>query len=211
MSVYDLDLFVLVPGRDERASLSAILHRPESLGIRSLRWRIEQHEARDAGCLLRAHEYLRTALNESAHALVVFDREGCGKERRTREELEREVEARLASSGWGDRAVAVVIDPELEMWVWSDSPHVSGVLGWNDQPTGLRDWLTEQGLLQGGQVKPDRPKEAMERVLGRIHRPRSSRIYGELAQRVSLERCTDPAFMKLRRVLVRWFPPSSPA
>ncbi|MGQ9651559.1 MAG: methylation-associated defense system protein MAD4 [Phycisphaerae bacterium] len=211
MDGYAKDLFVLVPGKDERACLAAILSRWQSLGIRPITWDIEQHEQRDGGCYRVAHEYLRTAMHQYAHALLVFDREGCGNEQRARDELEREVEVRLSSSGWDDRAAVVVIDPELEMWVWSDSPHVGDVLGWKDQATGLRDWLTEQGFLRTGQIKPDRPKEAVERVFRRLHRPRSSRIYAELAQRVSLERCTDPAFLKLRRVLARWFPPSDPA
>lgn len=211
MTAYDVDLFILVPGRDERAVLSAILSRPKSLGIRPVTWRIEQYEGRDGGCRVRAHEYLRTVLKQAAYALVVFDREGCGREQGTREELEQEVEARLASSGWGDRAAAVVIDPELEIWVWSDSPRVGEVLGWREESLGLREWLTEQGFLRSGQIKPDRPKEAVGRILGRIRRPRSSQIYAGLAQRVSLDRCTDPAFRKLRHLLTNWFPPSGPA
>ncbi len=211
MHGFEKDLLVLVPGKDERACMASLLGRPQALAIRPITWDIEQDDQRDPGCCHRGHEYLRTAIRLYAHALLIFDREGCGLEQQTREELERQVEARLASSGWGDRAAVVVIDPELEMWVWSNSPHVSNALGWRDQPTGLREWLTDEGLLRNEQVKPDRPKEAMEHVLRRTHRPRSSQIYKDLAQRVSLERCTDPAFLKLRQVLMRWFPLSSPA
>jgi hypothetical protein len=33
----------------------------------------------------------------------------------------------LFTSGWENRAAAVVLDPELEIWVWSDSPEVEAV------------------------------------------------------------------------------------
>jgi hypothetical protein len=41
-----------------------------------------------------------------------------------------------------------------------------------------------------------------------VRKPRSSAIYLELARSVSTDRCTDPAFLKLKRCLREWFPPS---
>ena len=55
------------------------------------------------------------------------------------ENLETEAEQRLSSSGWDDRAVAIVLDPELEIWVWSDSPEVDDVLGWRGRIPRLAD------------------------------------------------------------------------
>ncbi|HEY2289968.1 MAG TPA: hypothetical protein VGM86_04625 [Thermoanaerobaculia bacterium] len=120
--------------------------------------------------------------------------------------LESQLEERLAQSGWEDRAAAVVISPELENWVWSDSPHVERVLGWERGSAPLRGWLQEKGLLEAGVAKPARPKEAVELALWTVRKPRSSAIYFELAQNVSTDRCTDPAFLKLRRCLCEWFP-----
>jgi hypothetical protein len=99
-----------------------------------------------------------------------------------------------------------VIAPELETWVWSDSPRVDRVLGWNRDDLSLREWLREKGLLEEGAVKPTEPKRAVELTLRTVRTPRSSSIYFELAQRVSTDRCTDPAFEKLRRCLREWFP-----
>ncbi len=45
----------------------------------------------------------------------------------------------------------------------------------------------------------------MERILRLNHRPRSSSIYRELARKVSLQRCQDAAFLKLKAVLAEWF------
>ena len=199
------DLVILVPGRDEQAALEGLVSRPESLGIRPVQAAFQRHPDRDAGCLLWAHEFLRSQLRRFEHALVMLDRVGCGRERLSREELEAEVEGRLSVSGWGDRAAAVVIDPELEAWVWSDSPHVAEHLGWADRQPPLCEWLREQGLLDEGEVKPSDPKEAVERSLRRVRKPRTSAIYKHLATTVGLKRCVDPAFAKLCKVLRRWF------
>ena len=117
-----------------------------------------------------------------------------------------EVEERLARNGWGDRARVIVLDPELESWVWSDSPHVPRILGWSRTRPVLQSWLVERGLLEENQIKPVRPKEAMVAVLRSVRKPRSSKIYQRLAENVSLARCTDPAFEKLRTTLQQWFP-----
>jgi len=141
------------------------------------------------------------------HALVVFDREGCGQEQLTRKELEAHVEQALTEDGWPGNAAVVVIDLELENWVWSISPHVSTALGWRDTDQDVRQWLLEKDFLDVvTQAKPARPKEAMEAVLRHVRKPRSSAIYRELAGKVSLTSCTDPAFLKFRQTLQGWFP-----
>ena len=151
------------------------------------------------------HEFLRTFCRTHAHALVVLDREGCGQEALPREQLESFIEEALARSGWSERARAVVIDPELEAWVWSDSPCVDRELHWEQRQPDLRAWLRDQGLLGRDAVKPARPKEALEAALRAVRMPRSSAIYEALAKKVSVQRCEDPAFGKLKAVIQGWF------
>jgi hypothetical protein len=79
-------------------------------------------------------------------------------------------------------------------------------LGWRGRKPPLRQWLTAQGYLQEKEVKPQRPKEAMEKALRLAGKKRSSAIYARLARKVSLSRCVDPAFVKLRETLQSWFP-----
>lgn len=203
---YEKDLIVLLPGKDEKAALQALLGREAALGIRPVSADFETHPERDPGCRLRSNQYLQRYIRRYRHALVVFDHEGCGKETRSRVDLEAEVETALASSGWGDRAAAIVIDPELEVWVWSPSPHVPMALGWTGSMDDLKVWLSEKRLWRPGEPKPHCPKEAVEAALQRAKRPRSSMIYGELARIVGLTSCADPAFQKLRKVLREWFP-----
>lgn len=204
------DVIFLVADRNMEAAVRGLLSRRKSLGIRSLDAVVRTHPEKDPGCCLRAHDFLRAFRNRYSRAIVIFDREGSGREQVGREAIEADLEQRLAANGWADRARAIVIDPELENWVWSDSSEVDNALGWAGQAPGLRPWLVEKGFLQHGQTKPGRPKEAMEAALRLVRKPRSSAIYGELAERVSFRRCSDSAFLKLTTTLQAWFSSGGP-
>jgi len=202
---YQKDLVLLVPDCNYEKGLAELLQRHQSLAIRPISFDIYVHMHRDPGCCLEAHEFLRRFAGEFRHALVLFDREGCGHLGR-RDEIEAEVQARLDRAGWRGRSRVLVTEPELDVWVWSDSPHVELALGWSAEHPALRNWLRQRGFLGEGEAKPRRPKEAMEEVLRRTRRPRSASVYAQLGMRVSVERCADPAFQELRQVLQRWFP-----
>lgn len=199
------DLAVLAADKNIEGTLRGLLARWTGLGLREISSDLYVHPERDPGCLLRGHDFLRPFSQRYAHALIVLDKEGCGRERETRADLELQLETRLSAAGWNDRAAAVVIDPELEVWVWTDSPHVERALGWDQSGGALRDWLRERGWLPEGEMKPTRPKGAIEALLRIAHKPRSSAMFHQLAQRVSTDRCVDPAFLKLRSILSRWF------
>ena len=199
------DLVVLVADKNMEYSLRGILERPHSLGIKKINFVIYTHPKRDPGCFVDGHNYLLREVTRFHHALIIFDREGCGRERLTRIELEKEIEIRLSSSGWGDRASAIVIDPELENWIWSDSPEVDATLGWQGISTPLRTWLKEKNLLADHSLKPSPPKKAFEDALKQVRKPRSASIYKQIADKVSLKRCQDPAFLKLKGTLADWF------
>jgi hypothetical protein len=200
------DLIVLVADQDMLFSVRGLLSRPTALGTRPIAHDIYPHPYHDPACLLEAHNFLRPFIGSYARALVVFDREGCGQDQKPRDELERIVERRLAQNGWDDHAAAVAIDPELENWVWSNSPRVELVLGWKGMQPSLSEWLIQDGFAQERCHKPARPKEAMEKALRMSKKSRSSSVFGQLAERVSVEGCADPAFNKFRGTLRTWFP-----
>lgn len=200
------DLVLLVADKNIEASLRGLLSRSHALRIRQVTFDLFVHPDRDPGCLRRSHDFLRPFANLYEYALVLLDQKGCGRGDVERSVLESDIESRLNAAGWEDRAAAVVIAPELENWVWSDSPHVDRALGWEGRTVPLRSWLQDEDLLQAGSTKPSEPKRAVELVLRTVRTPRSSAIYFALAQSVSTERCTDPAFFKLRRCLREWFP-----
>jgi hypothetical protein len=114
------------------------------------------------------------------------------------------MEERLEANGWNGRAAAIVIDPELEIWAWANSPHVARVLGWSDPE--LRAWLNEKEFLPAGQSKPVKPKDAWNEALRMLKKPRSNALFADLAKRVTLAGCVDPAFGKLKTTLQGWFP-----
>ncbi len=203
------DLIILAADKNMRFALEGLFSRPQALSIRPVNSKFYIHPERDPGCLLRSHLFLRPFVNHYSHAIVMFDREGCGREYQVRDELENEVTSCLSASGWGDRATAIVIDPELENWVFSDSPEVDAVIGWVDKAQPLKAWLQEKNYWPPDRIKPQHPKEALELVLRHVRMARSSAIYKQLAERVGLNRCTDQAFLKLKNTLQSWFPVSN--
>jgi len=201
------DLIVLVADGTMRATVKALLARPQALGIRSVDYFVVPHPERDPGVFHRAPEFLEPFHNRYRHALAMLDREGSGQELDlTREKIEEDLEGRLAEHWTHERCAAVALDPELEIWWWSDSPHVANVLGWTDRNADLRSWLVEEGYLDENDTKPARPKEAVQKALRIARKPRSSALYQQLAQKVSLRACQDPSFTRFRRVLQDWFP-----
>ncbi|HIE01121.1 MAG TPA: hypothetical protein EYP59_12680 [Thiotrichaceae bacterium] len=109
------DLVILVADKNMEYAVKGLLSRPEALSIREISFDIFIHPYHDPGCLNEGHYFLQSALNQYRHALILFDREGCGREGLTRQ--------------------------ELEIWVWSDSPHVAEILGWKNKQPDLKTWL----------------------------------------------------------------------
>ena len=79
------------------------------------------------------------------------------------------------------------------------------MLGWSGRQPALRDWLVRGGFLVNTAEKPNRPKEALEAALRHVKKPRSSALYQALAEKVSLRECVDPAFLRFRAILNKWF------
>ncbi len=206
MSSQIKDLVVLAADNKIEAAMKGILSRHHALEVRSLSVDYYSHPEHDPGCFQKGPEFLKFATRQAHHAIVVMDYEGSGQEHlMSRTEMETDLEQRLHKEGWCDRAAAIVIAPELENWIWSDSPHVDFVTGWAGRSPSLRTWLLEQGWLQSMGSKPARPKEAMMAALKSAGKSASSSRYKELAQVVSFERCVDDSFLKLKTVLRRWF------
>lgn len=210
MPLYGKDLVVLVADRNIEYAIKGLLERPRALRIRSVGFNIYKHPENDPGCRSHGVDFLRPFANQYHHALLVFDKAGCGREAMSRSDIENRLEIDLSAAGWGSRAATVVIDPEVENWVWSDSPHVDSVLGWEGKQPPLRSWLLTQGFLSGGGSKPSQPKEAMDAALRQAQIPHSSSLFLQIAKRVSFERCDDPAFLKLKTTLTAWFPSEQP-
>jgi hypothetical protein len=200
------DLVLLVPDKNIEFALRGLLTRSTKLNIRPLAYSILVYQERDAGCYLRGHEVLRPTLRKYSHAIVMFDRMGCGQETKSRSTLEAEVKNRLHENGWPETGEAVVIDPELEAWVWADSHVVASCIKWSNNRKPLRDWLIDKGLWDPKTAKPNDPKLALVTALRELRLPRSSEIYRSLATSLPVTSCQDAAFNRLKAILHSWFP-----
>lgn len=203
------DLWILVADADIEATVSTLLdQRRPALGIREVSYTIIRHLRHDPGCRLEAVSTARSYLNDHKHALVVFDKHGSGDEKAEREHIQHAVEADMRRNGWENRSKAIVIEPELEAWVWSTSTNVGKVLGWNEGTGALRDWLRERKLWPDGTTKPPDPKTAMERAMQAKKSGPTAATFRKLAKGVAFRRCKDPAFREMCATLQEWFPVS---
>lgn len=188
-------LVILVPDRNTEHALRGLLQRAEDLGIHKIQFDIRVHPQRDPGVYSRAHDFLRSSLRDYQYALVLLDKEGCGAGKQKTEQVRLRVQTLLEQNGWKNRCQVIVIDPELEIWVWSKDQAVAKALDLS---------LSElENLLQGG--KPPAPKETLESILAKRRIPRSSSLYEDIASEIDFTRCTDPAFLLLWETLRRWF------
>ncbi|GAB4128036.1 MAG: hypothetical protein Kow001_23030 [Acidobacteriota bacterium] len=195
------DLICLVADKNMEAAMTEILKRHESLGIREITAEVVVHPRRDPGVFREGVEFVHPLQDKYLHGLLLLDAAWEGAPPHLQEQLEGE----LARASLDDWARAIVIDPELEAWVWGGSPHVEEALGWSGRRPALRAWLEQNGLWAAEAAKPREPKTAVERALWQVRKPRSSAIYRTLAQKASVEQCRDSAFLRLRRTLREWF------
>jgi hypothetical protein len=200
------DLVALVADKDMEHTLAGLLARPLALGIRPIQFDVFVHPEHDPGCALRGVSFLSHFAEQYNHGLLMFDHEGSGKDSNQATELQESLDRDFADSPWGERARTIVLSPELEAWVWSDSPHVDDVAGWKGRRPRLRRWLIAQGWLDGKSIKPARPKEAFQAALRVAGTARSASLYQRLAERVSVQQCTDSSFKEFRSTLQAWFP-----
>lgn len=176
------DLVVLIADKDAEFGIKSLLeNRREDLNICRISFECVKHPYHDGGVRTRAHEFLQNFLNRYQRALVILDLEGCGREERhSAEQIEAEVEERLSANGWQNRCAAIVVEPELEIWLWDHRLKVRKVIN------GMRfeeakQKLTERGFLTDqNQIKPAKPKEAFDFLLKSVRKPHSSSLFTDL-------------------------------
>lgn len=198
------DLIVLTADVQQEKTLETLLReRHGSLGIRQVSFSIFRHPRKDSGVCREAHSFLRPYQASYSYALVILDGEWSGAPG-DGTVLRAQIGERLAQSGWpAERCEVIVAEPELESWVWADSPVVAEEL--RLEWAAIRAPADELTAWPAGAAKPARPKELLEAVLRRQGRPRSAALFQAIARRVGLARCVDPSFALLRETLGRWF------
>ncbi len=162
------------------------------------------HPYRDPGIYNDADDFLRSQNDKYHYPLVILDHAGCGREEKARVTIEAEIEGKLNRSGWQGRACVIVIEPELENWVWVNETHVAQAISWEEN-TQIYDWLHANDWKEVEEAKPARPKEAFEAALRLSGTPRSSSIYRSISSQASYKKCQDRAFLKMLSQIKAWF------
>lgn len=204
------ELVVLVADKDMQQTVIGAFSQPRRLGIRPVTPDFVVDRPKDPGVRTRGPELLKAKHRDDRHALLLLDWEGCGwdsdKRKRTAADLEAELDETLRLT-WGTRGKAIVIAPELDVWMWGSDSILQNEVNWSG-PIGIRDWLTglPKPFAFDAAGKPNRPKEALSAVLKQCRSRRTPRIYEQVASKISLAKCIDPAFGRLRETLREWFP-----
>lgn len=158
----------------------------------------------DSGLYTRAGELLRPFRPMFERVVILVDEEWSGSPGASM--IQDRLKEHIELAGWSEEnGLGLVLQPELDVWLWSGSPGTARAMRW-DSVDELYAALRKVGYMQEDQTKPTRPKEAAEWALRQKRRPRSSIVYREVASAVSIGRCQDPALKQLRQKLCDWFP-----
>jgi hypothetical protein len=197
------DLVLLVADKNMQFALQGALARPQALGIRPISYAFRSHMGRDGGVRTTGAAVLAGEAARFQHALMLLDVEGCGKEGDPLGlECQLDQELHLV---WGERGKAIVIAPEVDVWLWGADNALREAVQWPEQGP-IRSWLEGKGFEFNTDGKPLRPKEALDAMRPVHKQPRSSALYQKITGKISLKNCTDAAFVRLRDQLRMWFP-----
>lgn len=198
------ELVVLAADRQCQAVVEEILGRPQALGIRPTPFQVRHHPRHDPGARQDGPEILAQAVGPDARGLLILDWEGSGANG-TAEELQAELNSRLQRR-LGDRAAAIVLNPELEEWLVGATSALKKLGG--PDASSPTDWWRSRGHWPEGHVKPERPKDALHDWLRRCDERVHSSVYRQIAAKASLRpRCAGASWPRFREILQSWFPP----
>jgi hypothetical protein len=206
------DLIILSADRTAQGMIASLLQRfPQVLGIPAFSWKVIVHDLRDPGCYSFGIEELSDYASEYEHCILIFDHEGCGAEHKSPSEIEAELERKLTNGLWPNRNAVIVIEPELENWVWTNSIHTSAAIGWGNDREGLQSWLIAHKWLAPDETKPKRPKEAMQASYKfKLNSPIPATTFQSIAAKASFKSCTSPSFLKFKSTITTWFQHKNP-
>src|SRR6266436_3081128 len=183
----------------------------DRLGCRSFDFDFQQdvvvdvrNENTDGGIHRRAHMLLRRYTRSHQNAVVMLDKKFGGQ--LPAAVVREEIRNNLLHNGWSAECVeVVVIDPELEVWLWQRrNPHIARAFRYNGA-ISLEEFLEAEGFWPSAAVKPPKPKDAAHLLLRRYRAGVPMVVYRLTIEHISVSGCQDPAFSRLVGALRRWF------
>ncbi len=201
------DLVILVADIQQEKTIQTLLEeRRHSLELGPVTFDIFRHSNHDPGVYRKAGAFLAAFTRQYRYALVLLDVAWEGSPGDSAE-IEQTIQTDLDRRGWQGQSAVIALDPELEAWVWANSPHVPTELGMTWEQ--IKQLAEREGYWSPDTVKPAHPKALLEDVLYRTRKRRSSALFMRLTRRVGLAACQDAAFVRLRETLRAWFPATS--
>lgn len=199
------DLIVLVADSQQKMVIETLLEkRYQSLKIRQLKkgenFDVFSHPNLDPGVYYEGANFLSGFVNKYKYALVILDAEWEGTP--GKEQIKNKIQQELNKQEWNNKSYTIVIDPELEIWVWSSSPEVYNILGQSEEQ--VRQLGEQKKFWIGNTIKPQSPKDLMNSVLRQAGKRPSAAIFKSITEKVSLKRCEDTAFIELKEKLQQW-------
>ena len=160
----------------------------------------------DPGTYTTGEELLKPFQKTHKHAVVLLDAEWDGSP--GADAIRTDLTARIKATGWAeDSFKVIVIDPELEAWIWQRNQRVASALKFNSVPEMVAAVKAAKIAWPEDQPKPSRPKEALEAVATKKRKiGYSSALHRSITASVTLVGCQDEAFLQLRHILQTWFP-----
>jgi hypothetical protein len=166
----------------------------------------------DPGIWKHAGENLRPFRDLYRYAVIILDADFDPSP--GADVLRADISADMVKAGWApERFAVIVIEPELEAWLWAPNQNVALAFG-HDNFDQLRGRLERENLWTPGQPKPNDLKRARDRAarLGgkKTGGPIFKGVFSEISNR-ACNRCVEPGFVAMRTALQGWFPPEGGA
>jgi hypothetical protein len=194
---------------------------------------ISVHPKHDPGVWSKPQEVLLAAGKIYNKALVVLDEawEGAPPPEAIVANIETLV---VKEAKWSrDRFEVILIRPELEAWIWQRNTHVLDAFGFPGGQTQLWTLFEQQSLRLNRDTekhyfvpanplvaqppawpstasKPENPKGLVEALSAHCASGPASEIFSSITSTISVKKCADPAFHRLRDTLQAWFPLQNP-
>jgi hypothetical protein len=161
----------------------------------------------DGGIWRHAGNNLRLFHDKYRYAVIILDADF--EPRPGADILRREISETMIRAGWvAERFAVIVIEPELEAWLWSPNQNVALAFGHADFDL-LRGVLEREQLWNPGDAKPNDLKRARDRAarLGgkKTGGPIFKGVFSNISRR-ACDLCVEPGFMAMRTALQTWFP-----
>ena len=161
----------------------------------------------DGGIWKHAGNNLRLFRDKYQRAVIILDADF--KPHPGADVLRRDISAAMIQSGLKTEQFAViVIEPELEAWLWSPNLNVALAFGHKDFDQ-LRGALERERLWNPGEPKPTDLKRARDRAARLGGKKTGGQIFKGVFSKISsraCERCVEPGFVAMRAALQDWFP-----